>query len=44
MKFTDRIGALVMAYGLWMIAAFVIGLLARPVANAFIYGFRIWGD
>ena len=44
MKLADRIGALVIAYGLWMVFAFVIGLIARPVFNAFVTGFYVWGQ
>lgn len=43
MKFADRIGALVIAFGLWMVLAFILGLLVRPVFNAFLTGFYAWG-
>lgn len=42
MKIADRIGFLVIAYGLWMVFAFILGLAARPIFNAFTIGFNAW--
>lgn len=43
MRFTDKIAALVFAYGLWMVIAFALGVLTKPVVNAFLTGYSVWG-
>lgn len=44
MKFADRIKSLIIVFGLWMLIAFVAGIVLRPIANAFLYGFHIWDN
>lgn len=42
MRFTDKIAALVLAYGLWMMIAFALGVLTKPIINAFTIGYSVW--
>lgn len=44
MKLTERLGAGLMAVALWIFIAFVFGVIARPVAEAFLFGFRLWSN
>lgn len=43
MKLLDALGRVVVALSLWIITAFVLGVIARPVWEALKLGFNIWG-
>jgi hypothetical protein len=44
MKLIERVGAAVTFIGLWILLALLAGIAFRPVYEAFLLGFRIWGE
>lgn len=42
MKFIERLTAALLALALWIALAFVLGAIARPLYEVFMYGFHVW--
>lgn len=43
MKLLEALGSVAIAVALWIVIAFFVGLVSRPIYEAWKVGFSLWG-